>query len=305
MKVLVTGGSGFIGAWIVRRLLEKGVEPRVFDLNADRRIVREIVGPRADGLDWFPGDVSKRTDVDAAVQGCEAAVHLAGVLTPACRDNPVRGAEINLIGTLNLFEAAMGNGLRRLVYASTAGVFGPDDGLVPRPTTHYGAFKLAAEGAARAYWADHRFSSVGFRPFVIYGPGRETGSTAGPSLACRAAVRGEAYIIPYTGSAGYVYADDAAAAFEAALFTDLSGAHVFNLSGEVASVDDVIAEIRRHVPGAEVKAAGGALPIASTIAPDNLHEAFPDLPCTSLARGIAATIAHYRSGCPRGVEVVD
>jgi len=295
MKVLVTGGSGFIGVWIVRRLLQRGIGVRVFDINSNRTIMREIVGPQANELDWHVGDVSRMTDLSLAAEGCQAAVHLAGVLLPACRDNPVRGAEINLIGTLNLFEVGIRNGFEKVVYSSTAGVFGPEDGQVPRPVTHYGAFKLATEGSARAYWEDHGFPSVGFRPFVIYGPGRETGLSAGPSLACRAAARGEAYTVPYTGTAGYVYVEDVAAAFEAALFANVPGATVFNLVGEVASVDDVITAIQQQVPEAVLKAEGAPLPIASGIAADDLHELFAGLPRTALADGIAATIEHYRA----------
>lgn len=294
MKVLVTGGSGFLGAWIVRRLMGKGIEVRVLDVNADRSIVRQIAGPLADDLDWQLGDVSKRKDVDLAAKGCQAAIHLAGVLTPACRLNPVRGAEINLIGTLNLFEAGIANGFRSVVYTSSAGVFGPDDGRQPRPETHYGAFKLATEGSARAYWADHGFSSVGFRPYVIYGPGRETGASAGASLACRAAARGEAYVIPHTGAAGFVYVEDVAAAFEAALLSDLTGARVYNLAGELVTVDGVLEEIRRQVPLAQVSAQGPPMPIVSELAADDLSHVFPGLPQTPLAQGIAETIAHYR-----------
>jgi len=297
VKVLVTGGSGFVGAWIVRRLLQRGVAVRILDKNSNRTIVREIVGPEADTLEWHIGDVSSMTDVSLAAEGCQAAVHLAGILLPACRENPVRGAEINLIGTLNLFEAGIRNGFQKIVYSSTAGVFGPDDGLVPRPVTHYGAFKLATEGSARAYWEDQCFQSVGFRPFVIYGPGRETGLSAGPSLACRAAARGEAYTVPYIGSAGYVYVDDVAAAFESALFTDLPGANVFNLVGEVAPIEDVIQAIRRVVPEAVLNAEGEPLPIASGIGDDNLYDVFHGLQRTALKDGIAATIEHYRTSC--------
>ena len=295
MKVLVTGGSGFLGAWITRLLISKGYEVRVFDMNPNRQLLQDIVGPQSDELDWYLGDVSKMADVAAAARGCQAAVHLAGILTPDCRNNPVRAAEINLIGTLNLFEAGIRNGLQRVVYCSTAGVYGPHDGQTPRPTTHYGAFKLAAEGSARAYWEDHGFASVGFRPYVIYGPGRETGATAGPSLACRAAARGEAYTIPYVGTAGYVYVEEVAAAFEAAVSSQLPGAHVFNLAGETATVEEVIAEIHRQVPEAQLKAAGAPLPIAGVIAPDNFYDIFPAVQRTTLAHGIAATIAHYRT----------
>ena len=124
----------------------------------------------------------------------------------------------------NVFEAALSHGIKRIVYTSSAGVYGPDDGMTPYPTTHYGAFKLACEGSARAYWSDHGLASVGFRPFIVYGPGRETGLTAGPTLACRAAARGERYRIPYVGSAGLVYVDDVAHAYKLALLRDAEGA---------------------------------------------------------------------------------
>lgn len=295
MKVLVTGGSGFLGAWVVRRLIRNGISVRVFDVNSNRQLMREIAGSQADDLDWRLGDISNKHDVNSAAEGCTAAIHLAGVLTPYCHDNPARGAEINLIGTLNLFEAGMRCGFKNIVYTSSAGVFGPDDGCMPHPITHYGTFKLATEGSARAYWCDHGFSSIGFRPFIVYGPGRETGATAAVSLACRAAARGESYVIPYTGTAGYVYVDDVTAAIEAALLSDVPGAHVFNLAGEVAAIDDIVNEICRQVPGADICVKGESLPFASEIAKDTLYEIFPMLHRTSLTNGIAATIAHYRS----------
>ena len=162
--------------------------------------------------------------VMSAAEGCDIVAHLAAILTPACRDNPIRGAEINLIGTLNMFLAARRHGMGRVVYMSSAGVFGPDNGHTPFPTTHYGAFKLACEGAARAYYADHGISSIGFRPFVVYGPGRESGGSAGPSLAARAAAWGEAYTIPFSGASGLVYVDDVAAAYEAAVLREIDDA---------------------------------------------------------------------------------
>src|SRR5258706_3102744 len=95
--------------------------------------------------------------------------------------------------------------------------FDPIDGRTPFPLTHYGDFKLAGEGCARAFWEDDRMPSIGFRPLVVYGPGREVGLTAGPSLACRAAARGEPYVIPFTGETDLLYVDDMAACFEIAV----------------------------------------------------------------------------------------
>jgi nucleoside-diphosphate-sugar epimerase len=193
MRVLVTGGSGFLGAWIMRRLLARGIDCVAFDLAAKPQLLQALAPERAAAVQWRTGDIAQASNVSNALQGCDAVIHLAGILTPDCAANPVRGAQINLIGTLNVFGAARAAGLARVLYASSAGVFAPDDSAAPLPQTHYGAFKLACEGSARAYWHDHGIASVGFRPLVVYGAGRETGSSAGPSLACRAAARRALY----------------------------------------------------------------------------------------------------------------
>ena len=295
MRVLVTGGSGFLGAWIIRRLARRNHAIRIFDMSDNRRIVSAIAGAEAaDAVEWLKGDIVSGREVAAATADCDAVVHLAGVLTPACAKDPVRGAEINLIGTLNVFEAAKARGIDRVVYTSSAGVYGPDDGERPFPHTHYGAFKLACEGSARAYWHDDRIASVGFRPYIVYGPGRESGLTAGPSLACRAAARGEAYTIPYRGTAGLVFVDDVAAAYEAATLRDPDGAHVVNMVGEVATNDDVVAAIREVVPGARIGIDGPVPQMAPNVDPGDVERVLPGLPKTSLRDGIARTIAFYR-----------
>lgn len=295
MRVLVTGGSGFLGAWIIRRLLARGMECVSFDVRTNPRLVEALAPERAAAVRWRTGDIADAAATAHAFDGCDAAIHLAGILTPDCAADPVRGARVNLIGTLNVFEAARSAGLRRVLYASSAGVFGPGDGAVPLPQTHYGAFKLACEGSARAYWHDHGIASVGFRPLVVYGAGRETGSSAGPSLACRAAARGERYTIPFTGATGLVFADDVAAAYEAALLADIEGAHAFTLAGEITPVNTLIERIAALVPGAHIDAGGPPLPIATTFPDDPaLDRLLPGLPRTALDDGLRQTVAFYR-----------
>lgn len=295
-QVLITGGCGFLAAWIARRLVRRGIRLRMFDLHDTRDTVLDIVGPAyAHLLEWQMGDIRNADDVQAAMQGCDGVVHLAGVLTPTCSDNPVLGAQVNLLGSLNVFDAVLAHGLRQLVYASSAGVFGPLHADHPEPATHYGAFKLAVEGSARAYWHTHGLASVGFRPFIVYGPGRETGVSAGPSLACRAAARRQPYVIGYTGAAGLVYVDDVAEAFEHALLTPAVGAVVFNLVGQQHTVEQVIAEICQQVPAAQLGAHGPPLTIVAGVGEAGLDTWLPGRQRTSLVDGVAATLAYYRA----------
>jgi nucleoside-diphosphate-sugar epimerase len=297
MQVLVTGGSGFIGAWLIRRLLASGHRIRILDASSDRGLLQRIAGAAAaEGVDWRVGDIAEAAPVLDAAQGCDGIINLAGILTPACKADPIRGAKVNLLGTLNVFNAAIELGIKRIVYTSSAGVFGPSDGRIPYPTTHYGAFKLACEGSARAYWEDARLASIGFRPYIVYGAGREVGLTAGPSLACRAAARHEAYDIPYSGSAGLVHVDDVTAAYEIALVREPDGAHVFNLPGEVVSNDDVIAAIRAVEPDAAIGAGGPPLPIVSDIEQGDLRKILVGVPHTGIRDGVRRTIEHYRQG---------
>lgn len=295
MRVLVTGGGGFLGAWMVKRLLARGAEVRVLDVTPERRTVREIAGPAADRLEWVVGDVADAATVDAAVRGCSAVAHIAGVLTPVCRADPVRGAQINLMGTLYVFEAARRHGVRRIAYTSSAGVYAIDHGRHPDPSTHYGAFKLAGEGSARAYWEDARMPSLGLRPLVIYGPGREGGPSAGVSVACRAAVEGRPYTIPFSGRSGFVFVDDVAAALELGLTAIDEGAHVYAMKGEVTTVEQIIAAIRRLVPGAELSCEGKPIWLTTEFDDSALQRDHPELHRTGIDEGMARTVAHYRA----------
>ncbi|WP_250528213.1 NAD-dependent epimerase/dehydratase family protein [Caballeronia sp. GAWG2-1] len=298
MRVCVTGGNGFIGAWLVRRLLAEGQTVRVFDLNPPGKLIRVLLGASLERVEWLQGDIGDTRAVDQALAACDAVAHFAGVLTPFCQNDPVRGATINVIGTLNVFEAAKKHGIARVVYTSSAGVYGPKHAVYPEPTTHYGAFKLATEGCARSYWYNagpdgRAVASVGFRPFVVYGPGREDGASAGVSLACQAAARGELYTIPFTGRTGMIHVDDVVEAFWAALTRVVEGAHVFNLCGDVQSTDALIEEIGRQVPGARLSASGAPLPIVADLPPDDLNRVLPGLPVTLLADGVARSLAFF------------
>ena len=136
-------------------------------------------------------------------------MHLAAVLIPVCQADPVKGGLTNVIGTLNVFEGARDAGREvRVVYASSSAVWGPEEAYGDRalsesdlllPATHYGVFKQANEGNARAFYCLNGISSVGLRPWSVYGLGRDAGLTADPTLAEKAVVLRRPFRIPDRG----------------------------------------------------------------------------------------------------------
>ena len=293
-RVLVTGGTGFVGAWVVRGLVRRGHAVRVFDLRPNPAQLEFVEPGLAAAVECVAGDIRDAAAVSAAMAGCDRAIHLAGVMTVDCARDPVAGATINLIGSLTMFEAAIALGLPGLAYVSTAGVFGPADARHPAPATHYGAFKLAVEGSARAYLADRGFPSVGFRPYIVYGPGESSGIAAGPSIALRAAFEGRPATIRFSGQVGFVHVEEVAGAFVAAADAPLDGAEAWTLAGETADMDAFLAALRAEVPHADISVEGPPLRIPPEIGAAPRPALLADVPQIGLADGIARTLAHYR-----------
>lgn len=294
-RFLVTGGTGFVGAWVVRDLVARGHDVRVFDLRPNPSHLDFVAPGLSAGVECVAGDIRDGAAVRAAMAGCDRAIHLAGVMTVDCARDPIAGAMINLIGSLNMFEAAIAEGLPGLAYVSTAGVFGPTDPVNPRPATHYGAFKLAIEGSARAYLADRGFPSVGFRPYIVYGPGESSGIAAGPSIALRAAHDGRPATIRFSGRVGFVHVEEVAAAFVAAAETPPEGAESWVLAGETAEMDAFLAALRAEVPGADIAVEGPPLRIPPEIGAGPRPAFLAATPEIGLADGVARTLAHYRN----------
>jgi nucleoside-diphosphate-sugar epimerase len=299
MRVLVTGGGGFIGAWVVRRLLAMGVSPRVMELGGDRTLLAQVLCREPAGIEWISGDISRRDDLEKAAAGCDRIIHLAGALGPLCHTNPPRAAEINYVGTLHLFTLAQELALP-VVYASTALVHASDGKEPGGPSGHYGIFKLASELSADVFWKEHGLSTISIRPPVVYGFGRTMGNSAGLSLACRAAAFGQEYTIPLAGEVEAVYVEDVAAAFVMAALQPCVGAHTFNLIGDRVSVVDYIAAIRQAVPEARILCDGKQHSIAPLRPGRDIREQFCEIPKTSLLEGVLQTIEYYRSGGPSG-----
>ncbi len=317
-KFFITGGQGFIGAWMVRQLLREGTAFVLVDLESNDDILRQVLEPdQLGGLERKFGDVCDGAFVERAVgeSGATHVVHLAGLQIPTCRENPALGARVNIIGTLNVFEAVRvhKDTIRSVVYASSGAVVGPaedypttpiPDDAQHWPRTHYGIFKAANEGNARVYWQDHGVASVGLRPMAVYGVGREVGITSGPTKAIRAAVRGEEFTVPFTGVSSFNYAEDIAADFIGCARRHKEGALALNNPGETHSIDEFLRLIEEEIPSSKgrLHCEGNEIPVAYDLGEKGLESILGVVPHTPIAAGIRATAERFRVLGERGIS---
>jgi nucleoside-diphosphate-sugar epimerase len=309
-RVLVTGALGCLGAWTVAAVLEDGDEPVGYDLGTNRSRLELVLGARAPEIDVVAGDVADPEQLGQVLDEREITrvVHLAALQVPFCREDPLLGARVNVAGTVNVFESVKRRRQRiaGVAYASSAAVYGPaDPSPAPEsgggaPATHYGVFKLANEGTARVAWQDDRVPSIGIRPYVVYGAGRDQGLTSAPTLAMAAAARGEGYRIGYSGTVQYDFAPDVGRAFARAAHAAREGAAVANFPGVAASMAELVAAIECAAPevAGTVTWEGTELPFPALLEAEALKRALGALPQTPLADGVAATVAHYRAAAP-------
>jgi nucleoside-diphosphate-sugar epimerase len=308
-RFLVTGALGVIGAWTVAALVRARVPVAAFDIGDDiRRLQLILSDDELASVVIVKGDTTDRASIARALDDHEIThvVHLAALLIPLIKADPPYGALVNVVGTLNVFDCVKErrDRIRGLAYASSIAAYDRADDpghpvpadAVGHPATHYGVNKQANEGAARIYWLDERVASIGLRPYIVYGPGRDTGLTAAPSLAMAAAARGEGYHIPFGGRIMLQHAEDAAAAFIAAARAATEDARVFNLGGGSVHVRDCIAAIERAAP--EVKGTvtfdDEQLPFPAEFEAETLERALGPLSWRPLDEGVRDTIEHYR-----------
>ena len=309
-RFLVTGALGCIGAWTVRALVKEGVPVVAFDLGDDPRRLRQIMTPdELSRVSFAAGDITDLEGLTASLDRYDITnvIHLAALQVPFARADPPLGARVNVVGTVNVFEAVKrrGEAMAPVVYTSSIGAFSGDDvdpatgrlgvDAEAHPMSHYGVYKLANEGNARVYAADDGVSSVGLRPATVYGVGRDQGMTSGPTKAIVAAVLGKPFVVAYDGVAFYQYAADVAAALLAASRSRLDGAPVFNLGGSLVDGPGLVDAIEAAVPGSAglISFEPVALPFPLKIDDSGL-EALGPLPTTSFADGVAASVAIYQ-----------
>lgn len=294
--VLVTGAGGCIGAAVIARLLGDGGKPVVFDINDDRRRLLMLLDEEsAASVPWIVGDIRDGDAVTAAVRDHDigAIVHLAAMQVPFCNANPARGAGVNVLGHVNIFEAARTAGIRSIAYASSVAALAPGD--AQWPATLYGAYKLADEAIADVYAKTWQVASIGIRPHTAYGPGRDQGVTAAPTKAMLAAAAGVPFTIPFSGPIMMQHTDEIAGAFIGAALADVDGAHVCDLAGADTDIASIVAALDAVAPGHQVRVAGDPLPFVSGLDDTPLRSLIGDWQKIDLDTGVHRTVAAFRT----------
>ncbi len=304
--VLVTGAGGCIGSWALTLLTDAGVPVAAMDLTEDKRRPKLLMSEsELAQVQWITGDIADTAAVQGAVEksGAKAIIHLAALQVPFCKADPVAGAKVNVVGTINVFEAARKSGIQRIAYASSIaahGVFDPNT-----MATLYGAYKFANEQTSRVYAQDWKIPSVGLRPGVVYGVGRDQGMTSKTTVAVLAAAAGKPYTIPFRGPVSWLHAGEAASAFIKAVSKERSGAEVFDINGIASTVEQSVELIRKIAPEARIDISGDALPFPMALSDQPVRSFLGDYGSISMEEGIRHTHHIFGSLLAKGLISAD
>ncbi len=181
MKVLVTGGAGFIGSNLVKELLRRGYEVRILDNLSTGR--RENIDEFIDNVEFFEGDIRSYHIVHRAVDGVDYILHQAALPSvPRSISDPITTNEVNINGTLHILTLALEQGVKRVVAASSSSIYGDSEtlpkheGLRPDPLSPYAVSKLAGEKYCLNFYNIYGLETVSLRYFNVFGPNQDPNS---------------------------------------------------------------------------------------------------------------------------------
>ncbi len=305
---LVTGSMGCIGAWTLRQLAREGVPTIAVDLSTDQSRIRLVLTEEElSRITFCRVDIADLACLRSLVSHHHVThiVHLAGLQVPFCKADPAAGARVNVLGTINILELAraFSDQIRGLAYASSIAVMGPPesypatpvpDQVVLNPGTLYGVYKQANESSARIYWNDWHVGSVGLRPFIVYGVGRDQGLTSDMAKAILAATADVPFSINFSGNVALQYTEDVARMFVGAARAEHHGAATCNLRGDVIRVEQFVEILSEEVPGSRISyRENQPLPFPAELDDQTLRFILGEMPHTPLRQAIRETAAMF------------
>jgi nucleoside-diphosphate-sugar epimerase len=259
---LVTGGGGFIGSALVKRLLHDGQAVRVLDnfATGHRSNLEDVL----DEIELIEGDLQSYERVHNAVRGCDFAFHLGALPSvPRSIQDPLTSNATNVVGTLNVLLAARDEGVKRVVYASSSSLYGAStelpkrEDMHPLPIAPYAVSKLAAEGYCRAFHQVYGLETVALRYFNVFGPGQDPQSQYAAVIPnfITAALDGGRPLVHGDGeqSRDFTYVDNAVDANLLAATAPGAAGEAFNIAcGERTSLNEIVARLSTLV-GREIE----------------------------------------------------
>lgn len=303
MKVLVTGGAGFIGSHVADRLLKDGHEVVVLDDLSTGHV--EHLNPAAR---FYQMDIqSPWLDELFKIERPEAVLHEAAQASVRRSvEDPAFDASVNVLGTVTLLQASVRHGVRRFLFASTGGALYGDADVIPTPEDYptlpvspYGASKLAAEVYLRTFHALHGLSYAALRYANVYGPRQDPHGEAGVvAIFARRLLSGDTARINGDGkqTRDFVYVGDVAEANARALTSDVVGS--FNVgTGVETDINTIFQLLKRLAANSQPDVHGPALPgeqRRSVVDARKLQKVMGWRPQTSLESGLDATVRYFR-----------
>jgi UDP-glucose 4-epimerase len=308
VRILVTGGAGFIGSHLAAHLCERGDQVRVLDNFATGR--RSNLADVRDDVELIEGDIQSYERVNKAVAGCEVVLHEAALPSvPRSVQDPLTSNATNVIGTLNVLLAARDHDVRRVVCASSSSVYGSATGTAAKsedqptlPISPYATAKLAGEGYARSFHGVYGLETVALRYFNVFGPRQDPTSQYAAVVPnfITALLDGQPPVIFGDGeqSRDFTYVENVVNANLIAVDAPNVGGKVFNIAcGERVTLNLLVDELRDLI-GSAVEAAYAA-PRAGDIKHSlaDLSRARSELgyePTIQLREGLSRTVEHYQ-----------
>ena len=270
MSIMVTGGAGFIGSKIVRKLVERGEELVCFDMAPPRG---KLV-PYLDRIQVYRGDITQMPHLLEAVNlhQVDKIIHMAALLPPDTEDRPHFGMHVNIQGTNNVFEVARWTGVERVVYASSIAVYGVQETLGQRPVNEddlinpinvYGMTKAVNDFSAGKYIDRYGLDLRGVRICTVFGHGRVTGLTGmigGLLMSLPAVGKPVAMAFDQEEPSSMIHAEDAAEIFVRAAMSDRLNHRVYISGGHLATIREMADIVRSFIPDAQITMGDQAVP---------------------------------------------
>jgi nucleoside-diphosphate-sugar epimerase len=270
MKFLVTGGGGFIGWRVVRTLLARGIPTVVADWSVDPCVRARLEAVGGAQVSFAPCDVAEYSDVARCFHShpdITHAIHLAYLMSAEVEANPHLGARVNVLGMINLFEAAVNHKLARLIFTSSETVYGASQSVYGSrpvketdscaPADHfftYGVMKILNEFVAEKYVRKNNVSIACARPPVVFGHGRKRGSVLWAEEFFSRPAIGLPVHLPFPADTRdcWVYVDDCAEQLVRLALKPTLAHFAYNSSGQSIRAGDLATVVRRWAPDARI-----------------------------------------------------